>query len=171
MVVCDSGPLIYLSRIGQLQLLRKLFGSVFVPGSVYREVVEEAKALRKPGVSSIQDAIKEGWIRVVRLEASDMDLVKKLAADESIEVEDAEVVYLAKKHSTGLVTNDKWLVKIAISFQIQAFWTTSLLLLAVKKKILSRDQGRELIRKLVLSGLHLRVDVYEGILSALEELS
>lgn len=171
MVVCDSGPLIYLSRIGQLELLRKLFGSVVIPESVYREVVEEAKALRKPGVSSIQKAINEGWVGVVKLSVSDMDLVKKLAADESVEVEDAEVIYLAKKHSTDMVTNDKWLVKIAISLQIQTFWTTSLLLLAVKKKILSRDQGRELLRKLVLSGLHLRLDVYEGILSALEELS
>jgi len=68
------------------------------------------------------------------------------------------------------VTNDKWLVKIAISLGIETFWTTSLLLLAVKKRILSKDQGRKLLKKLVLSGLHLRLDVYESILSVLEEL-
>jgi len=169
-VVCDSGPLIYLSRVGQVQLLRKLFSSVLIPTSVYRETVQEAKALRKPGTSAIEKAITDGWIQVIDISSSEMDLVKKLAENESIEVEDAEVIFLAKKHSTSLVTNDKWLAKIAVSLEIDAFWTTTLILLAVKKKALSKSQGREILRKLVLSGLHLRTDVYEAILSALEEV-
>ena len=169
MVVCDSGPLIHLSRVGQIQLLRQLFGTVLIPSSVYRETVAEAKALRKPGVSTIEKAIDDGWIQVTDISASEMDLVNKLAESESIEVEDAEVIFLAKKHSTSLVTNDKWLVKIAVSLGIDAFWTTTLILLAIKKKIISKKQGREILRKLVLSGLHLRTDVYEAILSELEE--
>lgn len=99
-----------------------------------------------------------------------MDLVKKLAENESIEVEDAEVIFLAKKHSTSLVTNDKWLVKIAVSLGIDALWTTTLILLAVKKKIISKNQGRKILRKLALSGMHLRTDVYEAILSTQEEI-
>ena len=170
MVICDSGPLIYLSRVGQVQLLRKLFGSVFISASVYRETVEQAKALRKPGTSAIEKAINDGWIQIIDIRPSEMDLVKKLAENESIEAEDAEVIFLAKKHSTSLVTNDKWLVKIAVSLGINAFWTTTLILLAVKKKTISKTQGRKILRKLVLSGLHLRTDVYEAILSALEEI-
>ena len=170
MVVCDSGPLIYLSRVGQIQLLRKLFSSVLIPSSVYRETVQEAKALRKPGASAIEEAINDGWIRIIDISASEMGSVKKLAQDESLEVEDAEVIFLAKKHSTSLVTNDKWLARIAFSLGIDALWTTTLILLAVQKKALSKDQGREALRRLVLSGLHLRTDVYEAILSALEEI-
>ena len=170
MVVCDSGPLIYFSRIGQVQLLRKLFGTVLIPSSVYRETVEEAKALRKPGISSIEKAIEEGWIQVVEMIPSEIDLMKKIAENESIEIEDAEVIFLAKKHSTNLVTNDKWLAKIAASLGIEIYWTTTLILLAVKKKAISKSQGREMLRKLVLSGMHLRTDVYEAILSTLEEI-
>ena len=169
MVVCDSGPLIYLSRVGQIQLLRELFDSVLIPPSVHRETVQEAKALRKHGVSIIEKAINDGWIQVIDISPSEMDLVKKLAENESIEVEDAEVIFLAEKHSTSLVTNDKWLIKIAVSLGIDAFWTTTLILSAAKKKIKSKNQGRKILRKLVLSGLHLRTDVYEAILSALEE--
>ena len=73
MVVCDSGPLIYLSRVGQAQLLRKLFGSVLIPSSVYRETVGEAKALRKPGTSVIEKAIEDGWIQVIDISKSEMD--------------------------------------------------------------------------------------------------
>ena len=170
MVACDSGPLIHLSRVGQIQLLRKLFDSVLIPSSVYRETVLEAKASRKPGVSAIEKAIDEGWIKVIDMGPSEMDLVKKLAENESIEVEDAEVIFLAEKYSTSLVTNDKWLIKIAVSLGIDALWTTTLILLGVKKKIVSKNQGRDMLRKLVLTGLHLRTDVYEAILTTLEEI-
>jgi len=170
-VVCDSGPLIYLSRVGQVQLLRKLFGSVLIPPSVYQETVGEAKALRKPGTSTIEKAINDGWIQVIDISPSEMDLVKKLAENESIENEDAEVIFLAKKHSTSLVTNDKWIAKIAVSLGINTLWTTTLILLAIRKKMISKNQGRDTLRKLVLSGLHLRTDAYETILSALDEIS
>jgi predicted nucleic acid-binding protein len=169
-VVCDSGPLIHLSRVGRIQLLRKLFDSVLIPPSVYRETVQEAKALRKHGTSAIERALDDGWIKVIGMCPSEMDLVKKLAENESIEIEDAQVIFLAEKYSTGLVTNDRWIIRIAVSLGIDALWTTTLILLAVKKKIISRNQGKEILRKLVLTGLYLRTDVYEAILSALEEI-
>jgi predicted nucleic acid-binding protein len=159
-----------LSRIGQTELLRKLFGSIAISASVYREIVEEAKILKKTGVSAIEDAVKDGWIEVVQLSTSEMKIARRLAESESIQIEDAEVLYLAKKRGTKLITNDKWLVKIARSLGIDTIWTTTLILLAVKKRILNKNEGKETLRKLILAGLHVRSDVYDGILSALKEL-
>lgn len=170
MSVCDSGPLIYLARTGQIGLLRRLFDSVAIPASVYRETVEEARSLKKPGVLAIEDAVKEGWIEVVRFSSSDMESIRRLSERESIQIEDAEVLFLAKRRSTKLVTNDKWLMKVARTLRIEAIWTTTLILLAVKKKVLNRSEGRDLLRQFSLSGLYLRSDAYEGILEALEEL-
>ena len=42
-VVADASTLIGLSRIEQLNLLRKLYGEVIIPQSVYDEVVIESK--------------------------------------------------------------------------------------------------------------------------------
>jgi len=61
-------------------------------------------------------------------------------------------------------------MKVARSLGIETVWTTTLILLAVKKKILNKNERRETMRKLVFAGLHIRSDVYDGILSALEEL-
>lgn len=83
MAVCDSGPLIHLSRIGKIDLLRKLFGLVWITETTYREVVEDGKALGKPGVSTVEQAVEEGWIKVAKLEPRDLERTARLVRSES----------------------------------------------------------------------------------------
>lgn len=168
MVVCDSAPLIHLSRVGELRLLRDVFQEISIPTSVYREVVEEAKKLGKPGVRAIEQAIEDGWIEVVEVE--EKDEIKRLARSERIEIEDAEVLYLAKSLSTRLVTSDGWLIKVAKTQGVDIFWTTTLVLLAIKNGDLSKKDGKHLLRDLASSGLYLKADVYATLIDAIEDL-
>ena len=52
-VVSDTTPIISLMKAGQLELLQKLFGVVYIPEAVYRELTEneafseEAKLVRE----------------------------------------------------------------------------------------------------------------------------
>ncbi len=39
-IVSDASPLIALGRIGKLDLLREIFGSLILPDAVWKEVVE-----------------------------------------------------------------------------------------------------------------------------------
>lgn len=60
-IVADSGPLISLSRIRRLDLLRELYGEILVPPAVWHEVtVTNALA---PGADIVRTA---DWIRVRR---------------------------------------------------------------------------------------------------------
>ena len=60
LIVSDAGPLIALSRIGQLELLHKLFGRVVVPEMVVRELRLDE---RRPGVELLAQAIHpDNWI-------------------------------------------------------------------------------------------------------------
>jgi uncharacterized protein len=68
-VVADSSPLIYLSRIGALHLLHRLFDSVVVPRTVWVEVVEHQP--HAPGVDVLQQA---EWIRVVETAPPEIEL-------------------------------------------------------------------------------------------------
>ena len=58
-VVADTTPLLYLSRIGQVELLRHLYQQIFVPATVWHEaIVARPDAV---GVESLRNAV---WIRV-----------------------------------------------------------------------------------------------------------
>lgn len=63
LIVADTGPLIGLSRIGQLDLLRELFGVVLVPGAVVEELrLDEGR----PGATRLAQALHEDrWIRAM----------------------------------------------------------------------------------------------------------
>lgn len=60
LVVADSSPLIYLSRIRLLDILPTLFGDVVVPRAVWDEAVGRRPSA--PGIESLRNA---SWIRVV----------------------------------------------------------------------------------------------------------
>lgn len=68
-VVADTSPLIYLSRVGALKLLHALFGEIIVPRAVWTEVVEQRTAA--PGLDALKSA---NWLRVVDREWPGLDL-------------------------------------------------------------------------------------------------
>jgi len=168
MVVCDSGPLIHLSRAGRTELLKELFDEVLISPCVERETVDEAKELGKPGTRAIERGMERGWIEIGKVQ--DQDEIEKLAESENIEPEDAEVLQLAKETSSKLVTNDSWLVRVAKANGVEILWTTTLILLAVKREEMSKGEGKKLLKELARSGLYLKSDVYVDLLDAIEKL-
>lgn len=60
-VVIDSSPLIGLALVGGLGWLPKLFGEVFLPETVWLEVLPGKNA---PGESAIKHALSQKWITV-----------------------------------------------------------------------------------------------------------
>jgi predicted nucleic acid-binding protein len=78
-VVSDSGPLIYLGAVGQLDILRVLFEHVVVPVAVWREVVDQGAG------RSRADAVRSAaWIEVRVADEltapASPDLLEKVAA-------------------------------------------------------------------------------------------
>lgn len=57
-VVSDASPLINLARIGELDLLHRLYGDLLIPDAVWREVV--IKGAGQPGAEEVRAA---SWIK------------------------------------------------------------------------------------------------------------
>ncbi len=85
-VVSNASPIIHLARIGQLELLRQLYGEIFVPEAVWEEVVVKGEG--KIGAEEIQRA---KWIK--RKRVSNHPLVKALRRE--LDAGEAEAIALA----------------------------------------------------------------------------
>ncbi|WP_295430203.1 hypothetical protein [uncultured Thiodictyon sp.] len=86
-VVADSGPLIALSVIGQLELLRRLYGQVLAPPAVWEEVTVRGRGL--PGAHEV------GQLSWLEIKAPETALWQGLAI--LVDRGEAEAVALAMK--------------------------------------------------------------------------
>ncbi len=57
-VICNSSPLVHLSAMRELNLLKRIFGEIRIPEEVYEEVVEWGN--NRPGSVEVKTA---GWIK------------------------------------------------------------------------------------------------------------
>jgi len=93
-VISDSSPLIFLSALGLLDILRIEFGEVLIPEAVYREVT----ANNLKGSGEVQDA---DWIRVVPIEN-----MGSLFLLPSLDVGEREAIFLASEQNADLLLID-----------------------------------------------------------------
>ena len=105
LTISDASPLIALSRINQLHLLKHLFGNVIVPKGVFYELTE--KGQDKAGQEQIRNA---SWIK--SQEVRDKDFVEKLMMEGLSEV-DASVIALAVERKADIVIVDDKVVREA----------------------------------------------------------
>ena len=98
--VTNAGPLIYLSLLGQLPLLRDLFAEILLPDAVYEEVVLHGRGL--PGANETKAAVEEGWLRQVAVQ--NRALVDALFGE--LDVGEAETIALARELGLGWVLMD-----------------------------------------------------------------
>lgn len=161
MIICDAAPLIYLSKVGRLELLKTLYGQLLIPQGVFDEVVTEAAG--RPGAVEVRKAANEGWIRV------EVVSVPSSLKAEGLEDADGELIELARQKEAPLLTNDKALAAAARIHRVEVRWLTQTLIEAVDTGILRPADSRALLRQLVRAGLRIRSEVMAEIIHLIEK--
>jgi uncharacterized protein len=96
-VILNNTPLVALWSLGQLPLLRDLYGEVIIPQAVYEEFLATEQSVR-------QTALDEApWIKIVSLINARQALVYV-----GLDRGEAEVLALATEHSARLVIIDEY---------------------------------------------------------------
>lgn len=127
-VVVDSGPLIALSKVNLLFILRELFKEVYIPLGVRTEVVDKGRG--RPGADEVREA---EWIKIKE--------VKDVLACEALKHElgrgEAEAIILAKElNADVLIIDDKIPRNIAKSMGLEIAGTLALINEALGRKIM-----------------------------------
>lgn len=158
-IVSDSSPLIHLSRIGRLGLLRELFREILVPHAVYREVVIEGRG--RPGSGEVEEA---SWISVMKIRNEQLKRVLQLVLDEG----EAEAIVLALETSANLVLLDDREARLqAKRLGLKVAGTIGILLRAKKLGLISNLKAE--LDKLEETGFRISKSLQEEVLRAAGE--
>jgi predicted nucleic acid-binding protein len=151
--VADSGPLICLARINQLELLQRLFAKILVPPEVWDEVTVRGQG--HPGAYEVSQVT---WLTI---QAPDPQLVKPL----SILVDAGEAQAIALAQTTDdctILLDDSRARKIAQRLDIKQLGTIGLLLRAKRQGLM--ENIRPHINALVENGIYIRKELIDAVL-------
>lgn len=157
-VVADSGPLIALSRIGQLELLPQLFGRVQIPSAVWREVTQGA-AEGRSGAAEVRAA---RWVDVV---SADEAMVGSYAL--IVDEGEAAAIVVAKASDALLIIDDDRGRRLALRVGLRIKGTLGILVLAKRRGLLS--QVRPLIDALPRCGVYVSQSLIDAVLRDVNE--
>ena len=100
-VISNSSPLINLAKVGQLVLVKKLYGKIVIPDAVYDEIIGKGK--NKEGSGELIKLVEEKVITVSSVK--DKNLVKILQKD--IDAGESEVIALSFEINADLILLDE----------------------------------------------------------------
>ena len=153
MIVADATPLIHLSKIGKITLLKNVFSRVIIPAAVFREVVVKGREKAKIDAEIIAT---QPWITQQQLTEKQQEEVKALVKVANIGLGEAEAIILAKHEKKALLIDDAVGVQVAQSFNIDTYWTTSVLFRAVHEEKITKEEARTIVENLVQTGYRLK---------------
>jgi len=170
--VSDASPLIWLSKIGKITLLRKLFGEVVIPEEVYREVVERGLEEGLSDALVVKEGVDEGWIKVSKLNEKEVDLCRRLVEHASeIHLGEAQAIVLAREGDALLLMDESSGRAFAETWGLRVRGTLYVLLRALREGILGKDEAREAILELVEKGFRIDPRLLARILRKVESFT
>jgi predicted nucleic acid-binding protein len=170
MRVSNSSPLIYLSKLGQLHLLRELFGEVATPASAMSEIMR-GKERGYADVAAIEKARQDGWLKSVELKRRGVREVARLRQTFSdISQQDAAALVLAKDLNATFLVDDDRVAKVADLLGVKHAGTLRIILLATEKRLLTKTQAEKLFLSLLDHGFYISHDLLAEFLKQLAQI-
>lgn len=159
-VVSNSSPLIGLSAIGKLELLKNLYQTIYLPEIVFREVAEEGE--NRIGAKEIKNAV---WIKTYEVgnrQIKEVSLNAGLGQGES-----ASLVLAKTLDADLLILDDLKARKFAASQKQEIIGVLGILLLSKAENLII--EIKKPLDDLILSGYWISPKLYRKILDAAGE--
>jgi predicted nucleic acid-binding protein len=157
MIIANATPLIYLHRIGQLELLHQLFSQVTIPEEVAKEL-----QMGQHGEATIPEF---PWITVMPVQHR--STVDVLAQD--LDHGEAEVLALALEHTAAQVIIDDALARTAATLlHIPCIGTLGILIACKTRGLITTVKAP--LDTMMAAGLWIAPALYEQVLHKLGEL-
>lgn len=159
-IVADTTPLSELAKVGRLELLRDIFGTVIIPQEVYNEVtVGNYPAARLVPVAS--------WIEVQPV--GSIEMVQAVQVQTDLDLGECAAIVLAQElKADQLLIDDLDARKLAKSIGLPLIGTVGVLLLAKENGLIF--SVKDVMDELIANGMWISQRLYVEVLAiALEK--
>lgn len=138
-VISDTTPIISLLKANKLTLLQKLYGTVWIPTAVYRELIENPVYAREAAVIKNSDFLS---VAVVENTSS----VKVLRAVTGLDEGESEALIMYEEQKADLLLMDERKGRrVAKQLNVRHIGTVGILILAYDKKIIQPEEVKFVI--------------------------
>lgn len=169
MWVFDATPLIYLAKVGRLELVDHLDGPCVIPSRVYEEVVATGIDEGYPDARRIERSVDAGRFEVRSVEAT--PLSSRLHENDNLSDADIAVLTYADTHDGIGIMDETYGRDVAAAEGITTRGTAFLVLQCTKLGVISRDDAQSIIDAMIDEGWYCAPAVYTNIRQKLEEIS
>ena len=160
-VVSNSTPLIFLAKIGKLNLLPEIFKLVLIPKKVFEEVVVKGKEKNYSDAFIVEDFIKKNDIIIKDIEIKEL---RNMPLGKG-EIETIELA-LEQKITNVLIDETKGR-RIARMYHLLPKGTLWVLTRAYENELLSREELRNCVYELIKHGFTIKEDILIEVLKEL----
>ena len=156
--VSNTSPLIWLSKMGKLHLLRDLFDEILIPKEVYREAVETGL---KEGFSDaliIKEAVDQGWIKTTMLDEKEVELCQKMMNHAfELHMGEAQAIVLARGmgKETLLLIDESSARAFAEAWGLKVKGVVYVIMTSLRRGLLDNKEAKEIILTLVGKGFRI----------------
>lgn len=158
-IVSDTTPLSELAKIGQLNLLRDVFGKLIIPQEVYREVTTG----NHPAVAVVPSV---DWIETRSIGIPQK--VLSLQASTGLDLGECAAIVLAEElNATQILIDDRAARIVAESRNLAVIGTIGTLLLAKDRGIIPNI--KPILDRLITSGKWISRNLYQEALNEAQE--
>ncbi|MBD2664001.1 hypothetical protein B6N60_03606 [Richelia sinica FACHB-800] len=159
-IVSDTTPLSELAKVGKIELLRDIFGTVIIPEEVYIEVTTG----NHPAVNLVKSA---DWIEIRAV--SDLEKLSNLRIVTNLGAGECAAMILAEElEAHQLLMDDLDARRVALSRNLKIIGTIGILLVAKQQGLISSI--KDILDALIAEGKHISSRLYEEALAAAHEL-
>ena len=145
-MIINASPIIILTKINQLEILKKTYGSIEIASSVYQEVVVNGLRIDSRDAHIVKEQIDSRNIEVLDLSPEFAEKAKKIESIYGIDIGEAETIALALQlNNKEIVIDEIDAREAAKAFGIKPIGTLRVLLTAYKNSLISKTEIKKLV--------------------------
>ena len=158
-IVSDTTPLSELAKVGQVYLLRDVFGQVIIPKEVHDELIRG----NHPAIAALQTV---DWIEV--REVSDSQKVSTLRTQTQLGLGECGAIILAEELGADrLLLDDREARREALSRNLPVIGTIGVLLIAKRRGLI--PSVKQILDALIAQGTYISQKLYQDVLTQAQE--